>query len=295
MVLEKPIIFLGVSRSGTTIISEIIFQHQALAWPSNYQTRYPDKVWVNKIRPLLDNRVWSFRGKKPQLNKIPFYNKYAFKPDEAYNFWNYITGPEINFSRNFLLNQKAAQQDKYRIRKIFEKLVRYQNRKRLAFKITGPGRVGYLHSIFPDAIFIEITRNPWANIRSLLKVPFWNERGMHQLWWQGAYSSEEQQMASDLKDRPALLTAMQYCKIREKTIEDAKKNDVKLYSFSYEEFIKEPKSVLSKILFVTGLGNCHSIDRYLSKNKIFNRNVYSPDFFSEEDSLIMREMLKDYL
>jgi hypothetical protein len=295
VVLEKPIIFLGVSRSGTTIISEIIFQHQALAWPSNYQTRYPDKVWVNKIRPLLDNNIWSLRGQKPQLNKIPFYNKYAFKPDEAYNFWNYITGPEINFSRNFLLNQKATSRDKERIRKIFEKLVTYQNRKRLAFKITGPGRVSYLHSIFPDAIFIQINREPWANIRSLLKVPFWKERGMHQLWWQGAYSDLERQRAMDLKDRPALLTAMQYCKIRKKTVEEAEKNNVILHSFSYEDFIRNPKDVLSQILSITNLSNSPFIDKYLIRNKIFNRNISSSDFFSNEDELIMREMLKDYL
>ena len=295
MVLEKPIIFLGVSRSGTTIISEIIFQHQALAWPSTYQTKYPDKVWINKVRPLLDNSSWSLRGQKPQLNKIPFYNKYAFKPSEAYVFWNHITGFALPFSKNFLLHQKAHPQDKERIRMIFEKLVTYQKRKRLAFKITGPGRVSYLHSIFPDAIFIEIVRNPWANIRSLLNVPFWKSRGMHQLWWQGAYTENEEKMAESLKNKPALITAMQYCKIRQTTSEEAAMNKVELHSFAYDDFIKDPKHVLSKILSVTGLQNCSSIDKYLSINKIYNRNINPSDFFTTEDKLIMNEMLKDYL
>lgn len=64
MLLDKPIIFIGLGRSGTTIISEIIFQHEDLAWPSNYQNRFPDDVRINRIRPLLDNRFWRIRGQK---------------------------------------------------------------------------------------------------------------------------------------------------------------------------------------------------------------------------------------
>ena len=181
---------------------------------------------INKVRPLLDNRFWSLRGQKQQLNKIPFYKNYLFRPSEANDFWNHITGPDLNFLYNFLLNEQVSPNDKERIRNFFEKMVHYQNRKRLALKITGPGRIGYLKSIFPDAVFIEITREPFANIRSLLKVPFWKERGMYKLWWQGAYSEEEQKKALEWKDRPALITAMQYAKIRDKTIEEVELHKV---------------------------------------------------------------------
>jgi hypothetical protein len=295
MLLTKPIIFIGVGRSGTTIISEIIFQHDALAWPSNYQTKYPDKIWVNKIRPLLDNRLWSFRGKKPQLNKIPFYNKYTFKPDESYTFWNHITDLPIEFSRNFLLNEYASANKNQHIREIFKRLVKYQKRSRLAFKITGPGRIGYLHSIFPDAIFIEITREPFANIHSLLKAPFWKDRGMHQLWWQGAYTEQEQKLALNLKNKPALLTALQYCKVRQKTIEEAEMHKVEIYSFSYEDFIKNPTKILSQILSVTGLNNSSCIDKYLRNNKIYDRQINPLNFFDEQEQIELYEMLKDWL
>jgi hypothetical protein len=295
MLLKKPIIFIGVSRSGTTIISEIIFQHEALAWPSNYQTKYPDKIWVNKIRPLLDNNLWSFKGKKPQLNKIPIYNKYAFKPDEAYTFWNYITKLPISFSRNFLLNEHVISDERYRIRNIFEKLVRYQKRSRLAFKITGPGRIEYLQSVFPDAVFIEITREPFANIRSLLNVPFWKNRGMHQLWWLGAYTKEEEKIALSLKDKPALLAAMQYCKIRKTNIEEVKKYNVEFHSFSYDDFLKDPCKTVDQILSVTGLNYTESIDKYLQTNKIYNRNTNSLDHFDKEDQLALNAMLKDFI
>ncbi len=133
MELEKPIILTGVGRSGTTLISEIIFQHDALAWPSTYQNRFPDKVWINKVRPLLDNPFWNFRGQKPQLNKIPFYKNYIIRPSEANAFWKYITKPETNFLYNFLLDKQVSAEDKQRIRIIFKKLIRYQKRKKIGF------------------------------------------------------------------------------------------------------------------------------------------------------------------
>src|SRR5699024_6438282 len=100
--------FIGVPRAGTTIISEIIFQHNDLAWISNYQNRFPTSVNINRLRGLLDNKLWYLRGQKQQLNSVPFYNKLAFKPAEAYSFWDSITDERISFSKSFLTNQKAS-------------------------------------------------------------------------------------------------------------------------------------------------------------------------------------------
>lgn len=295
MELEKPLILTGVGRSGTTIISEIIFQHEALAWPSIYQNRFPDKVWINKLRPLLDNRFWSFRGQKQQMDKIPFYKNYLFRPSEANAFWKHITKPETNFLYDFLLNVQVSDEDKNRIRNIFQNLVQYQKRTRLAFKTTGPGRIGFLKNIFPDAIFIEIIREPFANVRSLLKVPFWKDRGMHKLWWQGAYSEDEQKQAVAWKDRPALITALQYAKIRDKNLEEARLHKAEFYSFAYEDFVKDPEDFIAQILSVAGLKKDASIIKYLKTLKIHERNVNAFESFSKEDQPQLKEILKNYL
>ena len=55
--LEKPIILFGSGRSGTTIISEILFQHEDLAWHSNYQEIFPGIPQINYLRRLFDNRL----------------------------------------------------------------------------------------------------------------------------------------------------------------------------------------------------------------------------------------------
>ena len=99
--LEKPIIFFGSGRSGTTIISEIVFRHESLAWPSNYQVVVPSLPAINFLRVLFDNRFWHLQGQKQQLNDVSAINKYLFKPAEAYPFWEHITGHKIDFSRDF--------------------------------------------------------------------------------------------------------------------------------------------------------------------------------------------------
>jgi len=176
-VLKNPIIFFGTGRSGTTIISEMLFQHPDLAWPSNYQEKFPGVPAINILRRLSDNRYWRLIGKKKGLHGTAFYNKFLFKPGENYQMWQYLVGDEIDFARGFLLDQKASPERQQFIRRYFARMVTAQGRKRLAFKITGPPRMGFLLSIFPDAIFVHIKRDTVPTISSLLKVDFWQTRG----------------------------------------------------------------------------------------------------------------------
>jgi len=211
--VESPVIFIGSGRSGTTIISEIIFRHESLAWPSNYQEKYPTVPEINLLRNVFENKLWHFQGQKRQLNKVSSINKLLFKPAEAYDFWEHITGPRIDFSRGFLINDRATTEEAKKIRTIFNKLVSYQLKQRLSFKITGPSRIGYLKSIFPDAVFINIVREPLPTINSWLNVEFWQNKGKHQLWWRGAYAKSEEDWAKENSHKPELLAAMQYKKI----------------------------------------------------------------------------------
>lgn len=173
-------------------------------------------------------------------------------------------------------------------------MIKWQKRKRLAFKITGPSRIGYLTSIFPDALFVEITREPFSNIRSLLKVPFWEERGMHQLWWRGAYTEEEQRQAIQWRDRPALITALQYKKVRDMTIMEANRSNVKFLSIAFEDFVKRPYDTIDNILSFVELNKSKAVDKYMKRNKIFDRNSNAKQYFDQHDIEKMEEILGEY-
>ena len=80
------------------------------------------------MRSVFENRLWNLKGQKPQLNKVSRINKILFKPAEAYGFWEYLTGPQIDFSRGFLVRERPTENDIKRIRKAFRKLVKYQSK-----------------------------------------------------------------------------------------------------------------------------------------------------------------------
>jgi hypothetical protein len=270
--ISRPVIVIGSGRSGTTIISEILFRHEDLAWPSNYQEKFPAQPGVNFLRNLFENRLWHLQGQKPQLNKVSKFNKVLFKPAEAYKFWEYLTGPSIDFSRGFLINERPTEKDVKRIHKAFNKMVRYQYKKRLAFKITGPARIGYLKAVFPDAVFINIVREPMATINSWLNVDFWQDKGKHQLWWTGAYTPQEIEWAEKNADKPELLAAMQYRKLMEITDKEIAMNKANCLTVHYEDFVTDPSASVNNILAFAGLGKSPLVNTYLQGIKIYNQN-----------------------
>jgi hypothetical protein len=256
--LSNPIIFIGPGRSGSTIISEVILSHESLAWPSNYQEHFPGVAMVNLLRPLFDNRYWRVTGEKGQLNKVRFLNTLLPRPAEAFPFWDRVTRSEVDFSRGFLLDEIATDKEKSRIRKTVSRIVAWQGKQRFSMKITGPGRICYLQSIFPDAQFVNVVRDPIATVHSLLKVPFWKDLGMHRLWWTGAYSESEVAMFEKIKDDPVASTSFQLSKVLKTTEVEAERCDARMLTIPYEQFVENPRECIEEI--------CKFLDLELSKH-----------------------------
>jgi hypothetical protein len=268
--LDKPIIIFGSGRSGTTVISEIIFHHEDLAWHSNYQELFPKFAGINYMRRIFDNKSWRIIGMNTQNNRS-FSNYMLFRPIERYDFWEAVTGERIDFSRGFLLNEKATDEEREHIRTFFAKMVKYQKRKRLALKITGPARMEYLMSIFPDAQFVNINRDPVSIIRSWMEI-YWNEQITNQLWWHGAYSPDELKKAEELSSNKFLFAAFQYRKLMETTQQEIKKMNPDIYSASYEDFVKDPKMFIQNIMQFLHLQPSKLVDKFMGKLSIANRN-----------------------
>jgi len=280
--LKNPIIFFGTGRSGTTIISEVVFQHMDLAWPSNYQDKCPNILRINYLRRLFDNKFWRLIGKNQSSHESALYNEFLFKPGENYRMWQYLVGNETNFSRGFLLAEKASSERQKFIRQYFASLVKAQGKNRLAFKITGPPRMGYLLSIFPDAVFIHIKRALIPTISSLLKVDFWWAQGRTKLWWTGPYSSEEKKWAQDNKDKPELMTAFQLKKIYWAEQDEISRYEPRILEVNYEDFTAEPQLEIERILEFCSLTFDPKISEYLEGNPIVQRNMPDDSYFDKE-------------
>lgn len=293
--LEKPIIVIGSGRSGTTIISEIIFQHEDLAWHSNYQEIFVFTPLINLVRRIFDNRFWRLKnfykyvGRSKKNTSV--IDLLLFNPIERYNFWEYITGKRIDFARGFLLNEKATEDETRRIRSFLSKQVKYQHRKRLIMKFTGPARLEYLSSIFPDAIIVNVIRDPVTTVRSLLAVNFWKRMGIDKLWWRGAYTKNEIAYAETIKNKPALITAFQYKKIRETTQQEIKKLKLNVYECRYEDFVKDPVNFVNLLMQFMQLPESKNVNAYLKRVVIKDPDESNNDSKQEPFSELLKQQV----
>lgn len=262
--LAKPLIFIGTGRSGTTVISKTVMRHPALGFPSNYQEKFTLAPAINWLRPWVD------RLPNP---------RYHFSPAEAYNLWHHLTGSEVDFARGFLLEDRAGDAMRERTRAYFATLVRRQGARRLTFKITGPPRIGFLLSLFPDARFVHLRRDPIPTVRSFLKVDFYQER-KHHLWWTGAYDEAEQRFADDNADEPALIAALQIRKILDTVAAEHARHRPPLIEASYEDFVADPRACVTRILeFAELTDNAEACFRHLDALRIEDRNQAAEDAF----------------
>ncbi len=273
------------------MISEIVIRHRDLAFPSNYIEKFPEHPRINLVRYIFDNPLWRVIGQKEEAKSFKFLNKIAFKPAEAYVMWDYLTSDHIDFSKNYLFKKKESIGRIGYIRSYFDAMVRLQNRKRLALKITGPPRIGFLLSIFPDAFFVNLKRETIPTISSFLAVNFWKTRGYSRLYWQGVYSDKDKKWAEEHADRPELLTALQLKMIDQVTRCEWEHYKPALLDVSYEDFTGNAKEVLVQITEFCGLDFDNEFEYYLANNVIENRNKADQEYFSDEQLEGIRKVL----
>ncbi|MFC1747539.1 sulfotransferase [Pseudomonadota bacterium] len=285
--LRAPIIFVGPGRSGSTIVSEVLFAHEDLAWPTNYQEYFPSLSAVNLIRRLFDNPFWHVVGEKGQLNPTHFLNTLIPYPAEAYSFWDAITRPDIDFSRGFLLGESATPEEQALIRHTIARLIRWQGKPRFAMKTTGPGRIEYLKSIFPDACFVNVIRDPVATVHSLLNVSFWKDQGSRQLWWRGAYDEVEIDRFYSIKNDPIACTAFQLAKVLETTSQEAQQCNAQVLTIRYEDFVSYPRDIVKQICAFTDLKFSERLENKLQKTAVHDRNKQRRTFDKKAEKVIL--------
>lgn len=279
--LSSPIIFIGPGRSGSTVVSEVVMAHEALAWPSNYLEYFPAWPSVNLCRSIFDNVWWTVLGEKGQINRTRFMNSFLPYPAEAFSFWDRISRPEINFSRKFLLGELATGEERQRIRHAISRVVVYQAKHRFSMKITGPGRIGYLQSIFPDALFVNVIRDPVATVDSLLNVPFWQKQGARQLWWTGAYRSSELIEYAHLRGDAVASTAYQLAKVLSTTEDEAKACNANMLTVRYEDFVSNTADLIRQVCEFLNLPPSVRIDNKIQATKVRDQNCQKK--MSEDD------------
>jgi hypothetical protein len=259
--LAEPIFVIGAPRSGTTIVFEALARHPQLAWPSNYCRLFPRAVWVNAVRPVLDNGLVRLYGRKEQYGSVPPLNAWLPQPDEAYEFWDLYAG--VPFSRHTLHGQRCDDAARDTLRRAAASLVAWQRRRRLAAKLTGPPRINFLDSAFPGARFVHVIRDGRAVVHSLLKVRFWREKGgLDAPFWSDLLTPGDLERWERAAQDPGVLAAVQWKRIIELTRSEAAALGPGRYTeVRYEAFTAAPHEVVTELLAGLGLPDDGAVHR----------------------------------
>ncbi len=295
-VLDKPIFMIGVPRSGTTIIFEALCRHELLAWLTNYSEKAPSLPALNLLRSIIDNRIFSIYGQKKQHGSTIPWNRYLPKPYESYAFWNhYARG---NFAEDYLAGVKAEKAETERVRNAVQKIVKYQGKQRFTTKLTGPSRIEYLNSIFPDAIFVHVIRDGRAVVDSLLRVPFWKANGGYDHpYWQNGFPDQYYQEWEHSGKQKSVLAALQWRNIIERTREEAMElRQGRYHEVYYEDWVKNPITSVTKLLNCCDLDASSKVERYVNENQRLtnmNKNTYST--MNDEELLAVSQAMQPLL
>ena len=182
---------------------------------------------------------------------------------EAYPVWQRHCGEKIKY--DFLFGKIATSEERRKIAQVIHNIMKLQGKNRFFAKFTGPPRICFLNSIFQDAFFIHIIRDPRAVVRSLLNVNFWKKGGgKNKLWWRNGPKIDDVELDKPLKLLPLKLAAVQWKNIIEVTWQESKLIENNRYiEIRYEDYVHDPHSVMSELLTKVKLPPSKNVHRYL--------------------------------
>jgi hypothetical protein len=263
-----PIFILGHWRSGTTHLQYTMSQDPEIYSPSTYEVLFPHTFLITrKIGSLLlspfvpkkrpqDNMEGSLNH--PNEDEIALavmtglspYLAWPF-PQEEKRFLNYIS----------FINSSAKDKDEWKNALLYfvKKLTFAHPNKRLLFKSPAhTARMDLIKEVFPNALFIHISRKPEKVFKSSLYL--------YQTW-EKSYAFL--QKPTNLKYEKRIVDIYQL--LYEAYLEQLPHH--KVYKLSYEEFIITPLSELEN-LYTENMLNLSATTLSIFKNYLDKQSSY---------------------
>lgn len=253
---DDPIFVIGNVRSGSTLFFELLSYHRALGWLTHYENYIPQFYCGGVLRRVLERKHWHVVGRNSPYAPKPLFNWVVPRRSEGYAFWSRITGQD--FHRSWLWSARADQEQVLTVQRAVGRILRWQGKSCFATKFTGPGRIGYLKSIFPRSKFVHLVRNPEAQVRSVLKVDFWKRGGGYErLWWPADPPPGLMRFleSAEATADPVALAAAQWRAVILGIRTEARSfcGPGHYWEVSYERFVRDPLTVVNGLWVDLGL------------------------------------------
>lgn len=168
---ESPVFILGHWRSGTTLLHNAICKDDQFAYINTYQSVFTNQFFANRwlFKPLMK---WLIPEKRPADNVLlsldfPQEEELALCNAQSYSFYNFFYFPRQwkTFYNKYIGGQEANASDTAIYGRRYKKLIaqallEYNRNEFISKNPPNTGRIKDLLTLFPNAKFIYIYRNP---------------------------------------------------------------------------------------------------------------------------------------
>lgn len=269
-----PLFILGIWRSGTTHLHNLLARDKRFATPTYYEATYPHTFltthWFNA--PLLD---WAIPHRRPMDNM--FMGMYEPQEDE----FALCCLTQLSFVLSWIFPRREAHYDRFltlcdsspteidrwkQALWFFVQKLSFKYRKPLVLKSPPhTARIRLLLDLFPEAKFVHIHRNPYDVFRSTCHL------ARKVVAWQ----TLQRPLATGIEER----SLAQYEEIYEAYFEQRSLiPEGRLYEIGYEALEANPQAELQKLYASLGLGDfapaAPMLQKYLASIADYQKNRY---------------------
>lgn len=298
-IIQKPPVFiLGYYRSGTTFLQQMFMQDKRLGYMSLYQTIFPELMLTFEkiLTPLFEFSAKLFNAKNP-FHRIPLTWYSPGEEDVGLTgmvspnafYWGYLYPEKFNgyFEKYILfedISNAEIQYWKNNYSYFLKKLSIANKGKQLVLKNPpNTARIKILLSLFPDAKFIYIHRNPFEVYAS------------NKILWGMIYDKFMLGKSPSVDFRNIIIDS--YSKMMSRYIEDKSLiPSGRLIELRYETLIENPLTCMKNIykkLNLPDFNSCeHAMIAYACKQRNYSMLKH---FISENEQNKISEKWKRFI
>lgn len=283
--MEYPLILvMGPLRSGTTLFTQWLANTGLVAYPTNLLSRfYQAPILGAKIQLMLTDTRFNFRDELGEFAQRAEYTsengktKGVLAPNEFWYFWRrFLPDPERDvwpdeeLRRGF--DSKTMLAELAGVMKVFQKPFAA---KGMLFNYNIP----FLDSIFNKVLFVQLKRDPVANVASVLEARK-RQLGSEKAWYSFKIPEYEQ-----LKDANPITQAAGQVHYINKAVAQGISivDESRRLVVEYEEFCTNPRKVFDELTTKLGLSGCHYLGAekfHISRLKV-NSRAYIEDALAQ--------------
>jgi len=285
MTAEAAFVFvLGTGRCGSSLVHEILAQHEDIGFVSNIDDRLALPAALGRWNGPIYRRLPLVLAEKGRAR---------FAPSEGYRVLARKVSPMLSRSTRDLVASDVSPWLGSRFRRFFQDRAAAQGREVFLHKFTGWPRAGFIDAAIPQARFIHVIRDGRAVANSLLQMSWWRGYEGPTAWGWGPLSSSDA-AAWDTAGRSFPLLAALEWKVLMEAFADAKASVApeRWLDVRYEDLLRDPTATTKELLGFTGLGWTSEFEgrfrRYTfdtSRAEAFLRDLDASDVSTMEDVL----------